>query len=641
MSTKRLFLPITKVDAAKGIVYGVLAKQELDRSGEIFDYQGSKPYFEKWSESVHKATDGKSFGNLRSMHGQVAAGKLTQMAFNDDDQQIEVAAKVVDQNELTKVLEGVYTGFSIGGKYVTRKKVEGGTSYVADPYEASLVDLPCGPSATFEVIKAEGVQPEVRKFHQPEATEKKVPTNAEVAEEATRLAKVAGDESKWMDHCEIARKNLSAVHSDPAEGAEPKHVLEIAVTAVDDRLAKAAPGDTEELGAVQQWTHPRLPGQGFVKKADLRDALAALDADEKAATMAAPVTDALKAVTDALDAKDPAGVKKNSSDNPDFAKDETSGKDKKPASKAGTKSEKEKAKEESDKDKMPMKSAVDVIARAKAQQQAAVPSFVERRLILKAAADLNAVAALPAGFIDEPAEDIRKMAAGDLRKAASLYQVSSLISLVGSLESFHSSLTRGSGSGYYYESDSVTVVEASADLISTISRLCDELGSAAATLLDEILSAMKSEDAAKAYGRGTVLGDLQKVGARNSTADKNRLVKAHDLLAEIHPEMCGAADKGAGDGDLAKVVKAQEAAFTKTLGDIADVLKDVGERVKRIEAQPVPGRPSHVNVLDKGGDVTKIIDANASPRSELARANEEAFAMMAGETARFAVLPSR
>jgi hypothetical protein len=137
------------------------------------------------------------------------------------------------------------------------------------------------------------------------------------------------------------------------------------------------------------------------------------------------------------------------------------------------------------------------------------------------------------------------------------------------------------------------------------------------------------------------LGDLQKVGARNSTADKNRLVKAHDLLAEIHPEMCGAADKGAGDGDLAKVVKAQEAAFTKTLGDIADVLKDVGERVKRIEAQPVPGRPSHVNVLDKGGDVTKIIDANASPRSELARANEEAFAMMAGETARFAVLPSR
>jgi hypothetical protein len=140
-------------------------------------------------------------------------------------------------------------------------------------------------------------------------------------------------------------------------------------------------------------------------------------------------------------------------------------------------------------------------------------------------------------------------------------------------------------------------------------------------------------------GRGTVLGDLHKIGARNSTADKNRLHKAHDLLAEIEPAMCGSADKSAGDGDLEKVLKAQETAFTKTLGDIADVLKDVGERVKRIEAQPVPGRPTHVNVLEKGSEIATIVEGHLGG-AESKRANEEAFAMMTGEAMRLR-LPKR
>jgi len=54
------------------------------------------------------------------MHGPVAAGKLTDIAFDDDAKRITVAAKIVDDDEWRKVQEGVYTGFSQGGRYVKR-----------------------------------------------------------------------------------------------------------------------------------------------------------------------------------------------------------------------------------------------------------------------------------------------------------------------------------------------------------------------------------------------------------------------------------------------------------------------------------------------------------------------------------------
>ena len=115
MSTLNLFVPITKVDAAKRLVYGQLASAAKDHADEIFDYATSKPHFEKWSSDIAKSTDGKSVGNVRAMHGKVAAGKLTDIAFNDEAQAIEGCAKIIDDAEWNKVLEGVYTGFSIGG----------------------------------------------------------------------------------------------------------------------------------------------------------------------------------------------------------------------------------------------------------------------------------------------------------------------------------------------------------------------------------------------------------------------------------------------------------------------------------------------------------------------------------------------
>jgi hypothetical protein len=153
-----LFARLTKVDEEKRTVTGRATQEVLDRSGEIFDYASSKPFFEKWSGEISKSTDGKSLGNLRAMHGNVAAGKLTAIDFNDTDKAIDIVTKVVDEAEWQKVLEGVYTGFSIGGSYHKRwTDAEKATRFTADPCEISLVDLPCVPTASFfDIQKVDG-----------------------------------------------------------------------------------------------------------------------------------------------------------------------------------------------------------------------------------------------------------------------------------------------------------------------------------------------------------------------------------------------------------------------------------------------------------------------------------------------------
>jgi hypothetical protein len=166
MDDMKLFIPITKIDAAQRLVYGVVTAEMPDVSGEVCDYASTKPLYQKWSQKFADATDGKSFGNLRAMHANVAAGKLIEIAFNDEAKRIEICGKVVDDDEWQKVKEGVYTGFSQGGRYLKRWPDPDEptlTRYTAEPLEVSLVDHPCLPEATFALIKADG-STELRKF---------------------------------------------------------------------------------------------------------------------------------------------------------------------------------------------------------------------------------------------------------------------------------------------------------------------------------------------------------------------------------------------------------------------------------------------------------------------------------------------
>jgi hypothetical protein len=170
-----LFAQIRKVDEAQRLVIGRMVQEVADKAEEIFDYASSKPLFQKWSAEVSADSNGLSLGNVRAMHGKVAAGKVTQMDFNDPELAIDVSVKVVDDAEWAKVLEGVYTGFSIGGSYVKRwedptdKKL---TRYTASPSEVSLVDRPCIPTCNyFGVHKADGTEAKVEFKAQPIAYE--------------------------------------------------------------------------------------------------------------------------------------------------------------------------------------------------------------------------------------------------------------------------------------------------------------------------------------------------------------------------------------------------------------------------------------------------------------------------------------
>jgi hypothetical protein len=153
------FVPLSKVDAARREVWGYATVEEGDHTGQIMDYESSLPHFEKWSADTMQRSGGKSLGNVREMHNPVAAGKLVEFKPDGARKGFWVGAKVVDEQSWQKVEDGVLTGFSVGGDYgkVWRDRMNPRLErYTALPSEVSLVDAPCVPSATFQMVKADG-----------------------------------------------------------------------------------------------------------------------------------------------------------------------------------------------------------------------------------------------------------------------------------------------------------------------------------------------------------------------------------------------------------------------------------------------------------------------------------------------------
>lgn len=260
----KLFAQIRKVDEAKRLVYGRAAEEAVDKSGEIMDYASSKPNFEKWSADIAADSGGANLGNVRAMHGKVAAGKLTGIDFSDADKAVDVCAKVVDDNEWKKVLEGVYTGFSIGGSYANRKveKIDSQdvTRYTAVPTEISLVDRPCMKGAKFfDVQKADGTLAKVEFVAPAEPEPIDVRGTPEQVIELGKLMNEGGlelaDVLKAMPDFIAAKKKKAAAKDGDAAKDD------------DDEAAKKKAADAEaakkaaEAGALQ-----KLEGAGALRK---------------------------------------------------------------------------------------------------------------------------------------------------------------------------------------------------------------------------------------------------------------------------------------------------------------------------------------------------------------------------------------
>jgi hypothetical protein len=159
----RMSMPLTKVDIERRIVSGFATLDNVDRQNDIVSTEASVKAFSRFK------------GNIREMHQPIAVGKLVSFKqdryFDADTKKfysgVFVSAYVSKgaQDTWEKVLDGTYTGFSIGGvmKEWDDAFDENAESPIRvikdyDLYELSLVDSPANQFASIVSIeKVNGV----------------------------------------------------------------------------------------------------------------------------------------------------------------------------------------------------------------------------------------------------------------------------------------------------------------------------------------------------------------------------------------------------------------------------------------------------------------------------------------------------
>lgn len=148
----KIYLPFAKVDAGNREVWGYASTEARDDQGEIV----------KRDALMAALGDYMRFANIREMHQLSAVGVAREAAI--DDKGLYVGARIVDDQAWQKVVEGVYKGYSIGGRVTQRDATDYKTITGLVLNEISLVDRPANPEAVFDYWKAAGAStmPETR-----------------------------------------------------------------------------------------------------------------------------------------------------------------------------------------------------------------------------------------------------------------------------------------------------------------------------------------------------------------------------------------------------------------------------------------------------------------------------------------------
>ena len=155
----QLIFPISLVKNEERVVVGVATADNVDKSGDVVDFNASMTAFKNWQ------------GNIREMHQPLAVGKAVghrPVEINENGtiyKGVEVSAYISKGAEDTwqKVLDGTLGAFSIGGRILERKddetrKFRGQPVSVVTKYELgelSLVDNPANPVANITLIKSD------------------------------------------------------------------------------------------------------------------------------------------------------------------------------------------------------------------------------------------------------------------------------------------------------------------------------------------------------------------------------------------------------------------------------------------------------------------------------------------------------
>lgn len=148
----KIYLPIAKIDAERREVWGYASTEARDDQGEIV----------KREALIGALGDYMKFANIREMHQLSAVGVAREAAV--DERGLYVGAKIVDDQAWQKVIEGVYKGYSIGGRIIERDPADYKTITGLVLNEISLVDRPANPEAVFDCWRAAGAtrMPETR-----------------------------------------------------------------------------------------------------------------------------------------------------------------------------------------------------------------------------------------------------------------------------------------------------------------------------------------------------------------------------------------------------------------------------------------------------------------------------------------------
>lgn len=139
---KNVYITFEKMDEDQKMVYGYASTESLDSQGEVV----------KRGAIERALSDFMRFANMREMHQPSAVGKVKEARV--DDKGLFIGAKIVDGTAWEKVKEGVYNGFSIGGRIVEKVGNE-----IKDLIleEISLVDRPANPDAVFSLVKLHNI----------------------------------------------------------------------------------------------------------------------------------------------------------------------------------------------------------------------------------------------------------------------------------------------------------------------------------------------------------------------------------------------------------------------------------------------------------------------------------------------------
>jgi HK97 family phage prohead protease len=144
------YLPIEKIDNEERMVYGYASTPDLDSQGEIVELVA----IERALPSYMK------FPTIREMHTANPVGR-TKTAIVDK-KGLFIGAKIVDDNSWKKIKEGVFNGFSIGGRI---KSAVNNIIKELDLVEISLVDVPANKNAVITLYKADDVDEVYKRYH--------------------------------------------------------------------------------------------------------------------------------------------------------------------------------------------------------------------------------------------------------------------------------------------------------------------------------------------------------------------------------------------------------------------------------------------------------------------------------------------